>query len=41
MDTVTLMELDALALGLAVELATKLPGLCCAIEACRASGYPE
>ena len=41
MDVVTLMELDTLALGLAVELATELYGLCCAIDAYRASGYPE
>ena len=41
MDAVPLMGLDTLALGLAVELATELYGLCCAIDACRASGYPE
>ena len=40
MPVVAMMKLDTLALGLAVELATELPGLCCAVVACWASGYP-
>ena len=40
MPVVAMMKLDTLALGLAVEMATVLPELCCAVVACWASGYP-